>query len=248
MPEPISLSAILSAPGVAFQLTELANKIGQLLGMIDTISGKLDKLMQTPLNAGMRMLDAASNSEIRADQVDQLQHARVEFQKAVGLEKSYRLALALLGVACCHSWLGSGQRNVDSALHQILEIDGSPPIGEVVQAHNKKDSNWDMLGAAIGTGAVLFVFTEVFPIPGVIAATVALFLGGGPGMFLAKFLRLGIKKAVEDPKDWHTDILPLVLAAGGDSSKLVRIQMIVAEHLNRPIPWLADLSLKPARA
>jgi hypothetical protein len=82
-----------------FKATSLVTSIAQYLGIIESISGKLDKLAQSEFEAGIRALNQASKSQ--TEEKSLLREARNRFNKAISLEKEERLALCYLVAAYC---------------------------------------------------------------------------------------------------------------------------------------------------
>ena len=115
MPHAIALSQVLQA-------ASLAQKVTNLLGLVEFIDTKLDRLLHADLGAGMRHLMSARDSSSDTEQLSQLRDARACFQKAVVIEETYKKAVSLLGLACCQYWLGE-TTNGNKALVEILVMD-----------------------------------------------------------------------------------------------------------------------------
>jgi hypothetical protein len=113
----VDISLMFTALGVARSLAEFA-------GVLDSIETKLDRLVQSELNAGLRGLEQAARAT--AEQGSLLREARGCFNRAVSLEVGYRRGVALLGLSFCHHWLGD-RPNCTSALEEILEINPVTP-------------------------------------------------------------------------------------------------------------------------
>lgn len=98
-----------------------APNVLEVVGVIEGVAAKLDKLSRAELNAAMRALKQAAQSEREA--VSLLREARGRFNKAIDLEGSdpIRLATAYLGLALCHLHLGD-HRNAEAALEQLEEL------------------------------------------------------------------------------------------------------------------------------
>ncbi len=250
MPEPISLSAILGSAEAIVRTTELAGKIAQLLGMVESIDGKIDKLIEVHLKAGMSALEAAQYSD--EEQITLLRKARDEFLQAIHLEKSYRLALALLGLACCHSWLGD-KRNGEAALGQILQIDPTAQLSMAGMMANQAANEfgnapvmsegwkWGVGVAAVFVALAAFGFAVTMPSP------LALFAISVAGALGVVGLNLGRKIATTSGREAvYKANLQVFLTADGDVGRLVKIQKIVASYLMRPIPWLNALEIANA--
>jgi hypothetical protein len=247
VPEPGTLGAILATPGVVLKVNELANKIGQLLGMVETIGAKLDKLMKVHLNAGLEKLRAAQYITNKDRQADEIKAALTEFQKAEHLESSYRKALALYCRACCHSWLGDGQHNVDTTLRKILKIDGTPSLMQVVLAEYRKEGNrwFDIVSGVTGMVAwflIIYIVTQLPPsellfiFVFILIVLPAVFWYGA--IFIGRALRRWHKYTDENAERLRSDDLQLILADGGDAGKLLTIQQMVKDYLYPPLPWV----------
>jgi hypothetical protein len=113
----IDISLMFTALGVARSLAEFA-------GVLEAIETKLDRLVQSELNAGLRVLEQAAHAT--AERVSLLREARGCFNRAVSLEVGYRRVVALLGLAFCHHWLADGP-NCTRALEEVLAINPVTP-------------------------------------------------------------------------------------------------------------------------
>jgi len=99
------------------QLKTFADTISKYTGLVED---KLDKLAHSELNAAIRYLNDAIDSE--AERVSLIRDARRSFTKAISLEKDRRLADAYLGLALCHVFLGDC-RNARNALSELSCIE-----------------------------------------------------------------------------------------------------------------------------
>lgn len=105
--------------GTIVSSIKLTEKISEYLGIVETIEGKIDQLLSSPLKAGISALEDAlrhtGNKEIY------LNTAYQEFNRAKDIEKEEKQILAYLGLALCHySW--EEHSNADNALKKILDI------------------------------------------------------------------------------------------------------------------------------
>ena len=73
------------------------------------------------MKPGISNLQNAEDSDSASERETPLRAARNNFQKTVYLEKDTKRAIALLGLACCHAWLGD-RRNSLKRLNDILDI------------------------------------------------------------------------------------------------------------------------------
>ncbi len=95
-----------------FKGANLAKCLAEYVGIIESISSKIDRLAQAEFEAGIRALNQAAKSE--KEQSSLLREARNRFNKAISLEKEERLALSYLGLALCHYHLGDYENTRDS--------------------------------------------------------------------------------------------------------------------------------------
>jgi hypothetical protein len=105
--------------GLIFSGIRVAKAVAEFSGILDSIGAKVDRLVQSDLNAGLRALEQAAHAT--SEQVSLLREARNCFNKAVSLEMGYRQVVALLGLSLCHHWLDD-KLNCKKALEEILEI------------------------------------------------------------------------------------------------------------------------------
>lgn len=105
---------------LVFKGATLVQSIAEYVGIIESISGKLDRITQSEFNAGMNALNQASKSN--SEQYSLLREARNRFNKAVSLEKNERLAFSYLGLALCHYHLND-YINAKEALQEILKVE-----------------------------------------------------------------------------------------------------------------------------
>lgn len=106
--------------GIIFGSVKLSNIVLRYTGIIESsLNVKLDKLMNSELDAGIRALQQASTSE--NEQVYLLREARSNFNKAISLENDERLVSAYLGLAICHHCLGD-KINCNNTLRGIYKI------------------------------------------------------------------------------------------------------------------------------
>ncbi len=105
--------------GLIFTALGAAKSVAEFVGILDSIEAKIDRLVQSELNAGLRALEQAARAT--AEQVPLLREARGCFNRAVSLEMGYRQVVALLGLSLCHHRLDD-KPNSTKALEEILEI------------------------------------------------------------------------------------------------------------------------------
>jgi hypothetical protein len=80
--------------GLMFTALGLARSVAEFAGILDSLEAKVDRLVQSELNAGMRALEQAAYGT--SEQVSLLREGRSCFNKAVSLERGYRRVVALL--------------------------------------------------------------------------------------------------------------------------------------------------------
>lgn len=97
----------------------LAKELAGYLGLYETLSIKIDKLLRTELHAGIKALEQSINSE--KEKKELLREARQAFNKASALEKNERLILAHIGLAICHKNLGD-EKNFVVTLSNVQHI------------------------------------------------------------------------------------------------------------------------------
>lgn len=212
-------------------------------------------------DAGMRELQSAQHSELAEERTNQLRAARANFNAAVGLEKSYRLALAWLGLACCHDWLGD-KKNSEKALREILKIN---PLAHVSAVHIVRGQVLDevksadtlpLAGEFIFLIVLLFVvaficvllgiFTNNYwllpwltsDVPGFLLYVAVFFSGAVVWRVSSRWATASRRRAV------YIEGLRRALSSGGDIEKLAQVQNLVAAHLNEVVPWVQAMGEK----
>ena len=106
-----------------FKAGTVALSVAKYTGLVeDRMHLKLEQLASSELDAGIRALQQAASSN--TEQTTLLREARARFNKAIGLEKEFRLAAAHLGLALCHAQLGDSL-NAKNAMADIGQI--APP-------------------------------------------------------------------------------------------------------------------------
>lgn len=118
----IELGLIFSA---AKTVAGLGKSVARLLGIVQSLETKLDRLISAELNAGFRNLEQACNSDNEMEPL--LREARNCFVKATALETGCRKGIALLGLAVCHYHL-EDYANYHAALEELVSL--PPAIGE----------------------------------------------------------------------------------------------------------------------
>ena len=71
--------------GLVFSALGLAKSVAEFAGILDSVEAKIDRLVQSELNAGLRALEQAAHAT--SEQASLLREARGFFNRAVSLEK-----------------------------------------------------------------------------------------------------------------------------------------------------------------
>jgi hypothetical protein len=106
-------------------VTGLAQSVARLLGIVQSLEAKVDRLISSELNAGYRNLEQAYISQ--NETLTLLREARNSFSKAIDLETGLRQGLALIGLALCHYHLDD-DNNYQAALEELVSL--PPAISE----------------------------------------------------------------------------------------------------------------------
>jgi hypothetical protein len=114
-----------SASGTLTWAADLPHAIQRLLGAVDSLDEKIDRMLKADLNAGFSSLDQAARATV--ERVHLLREARNCFNLASTKETGYRQGLALLGLAVCHHLLGD-RANCQHALERLVQL--PPALGE----------------------------------------------------------------------------------------------------------------------
>jgi tetratricopeptide (TPR) repeat protein len=110
--------------GLVFSAVNMTSSVAKLIGVIESLDSKIDRLVKSDLTAGFRNLEQACASE--NEQTTLLREARNCFNKAIALETGLRQGLSYLGLAACHYHLGDSE-NCQKALEEILLL--PPAVG-----------------------------------------------------------------------------------------------------------------------
>ncbi|OZH55034.1 hypothetical protein AFK68_07115 [Hydrocoleum sp. CS-953] len=76
-------------------------KIAELTGFIESLNVKIDKLINTDLNSGIRDLQSSERTDNIESKILYIYEARKCFRNAISLEKDERLCLAYIGYIYC---------------------------------------------------------------------------------------------------------------------------------------------------
>lgn len=102
-----------------FQALKITQSLAGYFKVIETIDDKVEKLANSEFDAGIRALKQAYNSEKETESL--FREARARFNKAIGIEKWERLALAHLGLSIAHFHLGD-KTNSEEALIALKDL------------------------------------------------------------------------------------------------------------------------------
>jgi hypothetical protein len=119
--------------GLIFSAADAAKSVAAMLGVIDSLEAKVDRLARSELDAGFRTLDQACVAAGERDGL--LREARGCFNKAVGLEGGFRRGLALLGCAVCHHHLGDAA-NCRRCLDELVRLPPAVGVAATAAAHS----------------------------------------------------------------------------------------------------------------
>jgi|CXWL01.1.fsa_nt_gi tetratricopeptide (TPR) repeat protein len=196
----------------------LARSFAELMGLIETLQGKIDRLSQSELAAGLRNLDQACSSKAEAESL--IREARSCFNKAIGLESGYRQGIAYLGLSLCHSYLDDHQNSIQ-AMRELLRLAPRPALSQEWYARNIVD--WQ------GKTLPQKVFT-VWPF--------------GSFKLLKEWAVVAARRAKYTPDVIRDLVRPtreeLIVGVRGDSDaySLARIQLLVSSHLRENVEWM----------
>lgn|SRR6185295_13296664 len=112
----------MSAFAEIFQIAKMSIAIAQYLGLVEnSLERRIDKLVASELDAGLKALEQAKNSSSEA--LFLLREARSRFNKASVMEQGYRLVLSRFSLAFCHHLLEDhGNARVElEAISRITE-------------------------------------------------------------------------------------------------------------------------------
>ena len=114
-----AITVARSTSGALTWAADLPSAVKRLLGQVDSLDAKLDRLLAAELNAGYQSLEQAAMANVERESL--LREARSRFNHASELEKGYRQGLALLGLAVSHHLLGD-RVNCRHALERLVEL------------------------------------------------------------------------------------------------------------------------------
>ena len=223
---------------------EIAGKIATLAGVLESIEGKLDLLLETPLNAALHMLDDARDSVNVEDRKRLLEAARTKFYEAAQLEgpNTPRQALALFALSACHFWLdGGAAANRDKGLNAILQLN------PLANARGMPKHAVDFLAKLNGFVASFFLGILLTGIIIMFSAFTAYILGidtsveaTGITEKMRAMALVGLVVLLVMFFILSKGLKPTEIALQNDIDvrKTTKLQLVVADILQKPVPWL----------
>ncbi|MES1243605.1 MAG: hypothetical protein ABUT39_18505 [Acidobacteriota bacterium] len=210
--------------GIIISGLGLAKSVAELAGLIETLDGKIDKLSQSELAAGLRNLDQACSSKVEAGSL--LREARSCFNKAVGLESGYRRGIAYMGLALSHSYLHD-RENCTAALRELLSQTPIPSINaEFVAKVRAENKDANLFKKFIVETSVV---TQLSRFAAVLARR-------------ANFTPDSIRQFVQPTRDE----MILGVKMDADARNLAKLQILVASHLGEGVKWMERYKLSAA--
>jgi hypothetical protein len=197
--------------GLIFSAAGLAKSVAQMMGIMESLDTKVDRLVKSELNAGFRNLDQAALSQ--TEQAHLLREARSCFNRAASLETGYRRSLALLGCALCHHHLGDDQ-NCRKSLEELVEM--LPPIGTLtITAASAADTF-----KGFRRGGIITFFRSYWGL-----------------IYQAVQLTFSSKARVAYQKRMVIEAINL----SPEARSFMQLQQGASQYVGRPIKWLVDL-------
>jgi len=245
MPDPATLKAILGGGEIAIKLAKLA-------GLVESIEGKVGLLLETPLNAGLHMLEDARDSGSEQDRNKLVEAARTKFYEATQLEKSNppRQVLALIALAACHAWLDTGNTaNRDKALDKVLDMNPLAKAREVPRCAISVEEKAKKFAGALLNGTFLVIVILAIPAFAGILLKFAVGQGNTPPVVASPLMRLVIVVGfIIAGGAWAARNSPdarEALRIDLDVRKTTKLQLLVAGFLQKPVPWLLAARIEP---
>lgn len=207
--------------GVIVSGLGLAKSVAGLMGLIETLGGKIDKLAQSELSAGLRNLEQACSSKVEAESL--LREARGCFNKALGLESGYRRGVAYMGLALCHAYLHD-RENCANTLRELLSQTPIPSINAEFTAKVRAESKNENLFQKLFVETALI--TQLSRFATVLARRV-------------NFTPDSIRQLVQPTRDE----MILGISLDPDAGNLAKLQVLVAAYLGEPVEWMKRYKL-----
>lgn len=222
---------------VIFTAIEVAQSIAEFAGILDSVEAKVNRLVQSELNAGLRTLEQAALGT--SEQVSLLREARGCFNKAVTLEMGYRRVVALLGLSLCHHWLGD-KPNCTRALEEILEINPVTTLKVITAAGRRqiresiRESNPFTLSKRLKQRKEEMK-KEIAAGKGFFQRSLSSF-GRDPMIKHGKLIFSGRAR-----KEYKRDLVLDAVDMSQEATAIRRVQESVSRHVGKPVSWLKAL-------
>jgi predicted transcriptional regulator len=178
------------------QTPKLSKVVSEYLKITQSLSSKLDKLLEKDFEAAKMNLDQAGNAQSLEERKQLLRNARSHFIQAVSLakgipKKEEDLVCTYLGMAMCNYQLGEFL-NAKKSLEDILDMELTTPM---VVLEEKVSGITDLMSnpLAIGVGVILTIIVLSI----LISPYAAGYIIGGLGMAAAFAYGLGVFKATK---------------------------------------------------
>jgi hypothetical protein len=117
--------------GLLIEGFSLAKTVAELTGILESMDSRIERLMDSELKTGILELQQAVISDTESTEL--LRSARQRFNKAIALETGYKLCLAYVSLAVCHSYL-KDRSNARKALGDAVALENDIKTREWVLA------------------------------------------------------------------------------------------------------------------
>ncbi len=216
-----------------------AKEIARLFGFLESVEIKVDKLIQVELKAAINHLRDAEGSDTNEERITLLRDARRSFERAAHLEKGSNQAIALLGLSCCHAWLGD-KKNSTRTLSRILDIDPVNPVHLVlssIEDGNSKDGSTmtSLLFIALLVGVLLMMGIAI--IATINGSTID--NKGAISLLWIAFVVIAFSliSRINIKKD-YSHVANSSVERDPEGRAIKEIQLAISDYLQKPIPWM----------
>ena len=215
--------------GLIFTTLGVAKSVAEFAGILDSIEAKVDRLVQSELNAGLRTLEQAGRAT--AEQGSLLREARACFNRAVSLEMGYRRVVALLGLSLCHHWLGD-EPNCTRVLEEILEISPVTTL-KLIGAEGRRQ-----VREAIRNSNPFTVSKRMKELKEEISASEGLFQGSQKIFGAHPMIKYAaLIFSVRARKEYKRDLMLDAVAMSDEATAIWLVQESVSRHVGEPVAW-----------
>ena len=104
-----------------FKSLTIAQAIGRYLGIIDSVSSDMKKLLHQSFNSALINLEYAKSASSKDNQLAYIKQAKDEFIRSLPIETDENLVSAYFGLAMCQYYLND-KVNAENTLRQISNI------------------------------------------------------------------------------------------------------------------------------